>query len=76
MKKPHIERFWTHDIYISPLEMVGGRDEGGTWFEPGETKQTGNLKITFQGFVPEVGRRAHEAHRSARGRRRRPHLCR
>jgi len=55
MKKPHIERFWTHDIYISPLEMVGGRDEGGTWFEPGETKQTGNLKITFQGFVPEVG---------------------
>jgi len=55
MKKPHIERFWTHDIYISPLEMVGGRDEGGTWFEPGETKQTGNLKLTFQGFVPEVG---------------------
>ena len=22
MKKPHIERFLTHDIYISPLEMV------------------------------------------------------
>jgi cytochrome c-type biogenesis protein CcmF len=55
MKKPHIERFWTHDIYISPLEMVGGRDEGGVWFEPGETKEAGNIKFTFQGFMPEPG---------------------
>jgi hypothetical protein len=22
MKKPHIERFWNRDVYISPLEMV------------------------------------------------------
>jgi len=28
MKKPHIERFLTHDIYISPLEMVGGDETG------------------------------------------------
>jgi len=53
MKKPHIERFLTHDIYISPLEMVGGAGQGGTWFEPGETKQVGNVKYTFQGFLPE-----------------------
>ena len=25
MKNPHIERFLTKDLYISPLEMVGGR---------------------------------------------------
>ncbi len=55
MKKPHIERFWNRDVYISPLEMVGGRDQGGTWFEPGETKQVGEVKYTFQNFIPEPG---------------------
>jgi cytochrome c biogenesis factor len=55
MKKPHIERYLTHDIYISPLEMVGGDDVGGTWFKPGETKQSGNVKFTFEGFLPEPG---------------------
>jgi cytochrome c-type biogenesis protein CcmF len=55
MKKPHIERFLTHDVYISPLEMVGGTDNGGTWFAPGETKQVGSVKYTFEGFVPEPG---------------------
>ena len=53
MKKPHIERFLTHDIYISPLEMVGANEQGGTWFDPGETKQVGNVRYTFQGFLPE-----------------------
>ena len=55
MKKPHIERFLTHDVYISPLEMVGGDDAAGTWFKPGETKQSGNVKYTFEGFIPEPG---------------------
>jgi cytochrome c-type biogenesis protein CcmF len=55
MKKPHIERFLTHDIYISPLEMVGADGQGGTWFEPGETKQVGAVRYTFQGFIPEPG---------------------
>jgi cytochrome c-type biogenesis protein CcmF len=55
MKKPHIERFLTHDIYISPLEMVGGDGEGGTWFGVGETKQVGNVKYTFESFLPEPG---------------------
>ena len=55
MKKPHIERFLTHDIYISPLEMVGGDDAGGTWFAVGETKQVGNVKYTFESFLPEPG---------------------
>jgi len=55
MKQPHIERFLTHDIYISPLEMVGAEGPGGTWFDPGETKQVGAVRYTFQGFVPESG---------------------
>jgi cytochrome c-type biogenesis protein CcmF len=55
MKKPHIERFLTHDIYISPLEMVGDDETGGTWFKVGETKQVGNVKYTFESFLPEPG---------------------
>jgi cytochrome c-type biogenesis protein CcmF len=55
MKKPHIERFLTHDIYISPLEMVGGDVGGGTWFGVGETKKVGNIIYTFESFLPEPG---------------------
>jgi cytochrome c-type biogenesis protein CcmF len=57
MKNPHIQRYVTKDLYISPLEMVGSdpRDAGGTWFEPGETKQVGNVRYTFEGFIPEPG---------------------
>ena len=32
MKNPHIERFWSHDVYISPLEMVGDK--------PGEDRKS------------------------------------
>ncbi|HEY6194397.1 MAG TPA: cytochrome c-type biogenesis CcmF C-terminal domain-containing protein [Candidatus Eisenbacteria bacterium] len=55
MKKPHIERFLTHDVYISPLEMVGGANGAGTWFGMGESKQVGNVKYTFESFLPEPG---------------------
>ena len=51
MKKPHIERFLTHDIYISPLEMVGEDDnQGAVWFAKNETRQIGQVKYTFVGF--------------------------
>ena len=51
MKKPHIERFLTHDIYISPLEMVGDDPSAGAvWFAKGETKQVGQVKYTFVNF--------------------------
>ncbi len=58
MKNPHIERFLTHDVYISPLDMVGGGqggDEGGVKMLPGETKQMGEVKYTFEGFTPIPG---------------------
>lgn len=57
MKKPHIERLLTHDIYISPLEMAGSeeRDENLLWLAKGETKQVGSVKYTFEDFDREMG---------------------
>jgi cytochrome c-type biogenesis protein CcmF len=56
MKKPHIERFLTHDIYISPLEMVGNRPEdAGVWFSKGETKTVGTVQYTFVEFDARMG---------------------
>jgi len=57
MKKPHIERFLTHDIYISPLEMVGENEgqEDLLWLSKGETKQVGQVKYTFEDFDREMG---------------------
>ena len=61
MKKPHVERYLTHDVYISPLEMVG--EEGGTegdagdavWLAPGETRKAGSTSYTFEGIDPQMG---------------------
>ena len=56
MKKPHIERFVTHDIYISPLDMAGADPSArGVWFEKGETKQIGQAKYTFVDFDRQMG---------------------
>jgi cytochrome c-type biogenesis protein CcmF len=55
MKKPHIERFLTHDVYISPLEMVGEEEDTGVWFEKGETKQVGAITYTFVDFDRQMG---------------------
>jgi len=56
MKKPHIERFLTHDIYISPLDMAGNdRGGDGIWFSKGETKQIGQVRYTFVDFDRQMG---------------------
>ncbi len=56
MKKPHIERFLTHDIYISPLEVVGNEgDDGAVWLEKGERRQVGQVTYTFVGFDAQMG---------------------
>jgi cytochrome c-type biogenesis protein CcmF len=56
MKKPHIERFLTHDIYISPLEMVGDDPAANAlWLAKGETKQIGQVKYTFVDFDRQMG---------------------
>jgi cytochrome c-type biogenesis protein CcmF len=56
MKKPHIQRFLTHDVYISPLEMVGENGPArGVWFSKGETKQVGQVRYTFVDFDRQMG---------------------
>jgi len=56
MKAPHVEKFMTHDVYISPLEMVGDQPgAGGVWFKKGETRQAGNMSFTFEDFEREMG---------------------
>ena len=56
MKKPHIERRLTHDIYISPLEMVGGDPTANAmWLAKGETRQVGQVKYTFVDFDRQMG---------------------
>lgn len=56
MKKPHIERFLTHDIYISPLDMVSDDPSAGAlWLKKGETQQVGNVRYTFVDFDAQMG---------------------
>ena len=56
MKKPHIQRYLTHDVYISPLEMVGREaDDGQLWLTRGESRQIGQVKYTFVDFDPQMG---------------------
>jgi cytochrome c-type biogenesis protein CcmF len=64
MKKPHIERFLTHDVYISPLEMVGEtHDEGMVWLKKGESKTIGQVTYTFVDFDAQMGQTIHVAAR-------------
>ena len=56
MKKPHIQRYMTYDLYISPLEMVGTQDEvAGVWFAKGETRKVGEVTYTFIDFDRQMG---------------------
>jgi cytochrome c-type biogenesis protein CcmF len=56
MKKPHIQRYLTYDLYISPLEMVGEGDQpNGVWFSKGETKKIGEVTYTFIDFDRQMG---------------------
>jgi cytochrome c-type biogenesis protein CcmF len=56
MKKPHIERFITHDIYISPLEMVGNDPAAGAlWLAKGETREVGQARYSFVDFDRQMG---------------------
>ena len=53
----NIERFLTHDIYLSPLEMVGDDQvqDDALWLAKGETKQVGQVKYTFIDFDRQMG---------------------
>ena len=56
MKKPHIQRYLTYDLYISPLEMVGAGDQvNGVWFSKGQSKTIGQVTYTFIDFDRQMG---------------------
>ncbi len=61
MKKPHVERYLTRDVYISPLELAGndggaeGEAGGAVWFAPGETRSVGGTRYTFESLDPQMG---------------------
>jgi cytochrome c-type biogenesis protein CcmF len=56
MKKPHVERFLLHDVYISPLELVGNEGESDAlWLAKGETRTVGEWTFTFVDFDRQMG---------------------
>ncbi len=56
MKNPHVQPFLTYDIYIAPLDLVGGgQSGGGVTLKPGESKQMGEVTYTFENFTPIPG---------------------
>jgi cytochrome c-type biogenesis protein CcmF len=51
MKKPHIERFVTYDLYISPLDRVGNDPASrALWLSKGESRKVGQVTYTFEDF--------------------------
>lgn len=51
MRKPAVKKFWNKDLYISPLDEVGGGPQGKTAIlERGRTQTLGGFDVTFLGF--------------------------
>lgn len=54
MRNPHVERFVTHDVYISPIELQKGGQAGHeVTLAKGQSGKAGNLLLTFQEFERE-----------------------
>jgi hypothetical protein len=54
MRKPAVKKLWNKDLYISPLDEVGGDEAGMTQVLPTEqTTNVGNFTMTFLGFEME-----------------------
>ena len=51
MKKPFIQRYLTHDLYISPLDMAGSEPtDNALWLAKGESRKVGQVTYTFNDF--------------------------
>jgi len=50
MRNPHVERYWSHDVYISPIELKTADDAPGTTLGKGQSGKAGGLALTFQDF--------------------------
>ncbi len=54
MRNPHVERYFTHDVYISPIELKEA-GEGGheVLLAKGQSGRAGDVLLTFQDFERE-----------------------
>ena len=51
MKKPYIQRYITHDLYISPLDLAGNDPtDNALWLGKGESRKIGQVTYTFNDF--------------------------
>lgn len=50
MRKPAVKKFWTKDLYISPVDEVGGRPGSTLVFTTGQTQSLNGFEISFLGF--------------------------
>jgi cytochrome c-type biogenesis protein CcmF len=54
MRNPHVERFWNHDVYISPIEMKPA-DQAlpSVVLGKGQSGEAGGVALTFREFERE-----------------------
>lgn len=50
MRKPAVKKFWNKDLYISPVDEVGGQPGQTLVFTKGETQKLADFDVTFLGF--------------------------
>ena len=59
MRNPHVERYWSHDVYISPIELRTpgeggpGGDSDGPTLAKGESGTASGMPVTFEDFERE-----------------------
>ncbi len=54
MRNPHVERFWSHDVYIAPIEMKKAQDAlPSVLLAKGQAGEAGGVALTFQDFERE-----------------------
>jgi hypothetical protein len=50
MRKPAVKKFWNMDLYISPVDEVGGSPGESFVFTKGQTQTVAGFDLTFLGF--------------------------
>src|SRR5205823_11647086 len=53
MRHPHVERYWSHDVYISPIELRPGDDGSAVTLAKRQSGRAGGLALTFEDFERE-----------------------
>src|SRR5262249_53150617 len=53
MRNPHVERYWSHDVYISPIELKTPDQDAGPMLAKGESGTVAGQAVTFEDFERE-----------------------